>query len=493
MGTLSRLDLRNRVARLQQFFQTEVWEARLDRLPRWRAVKYRASRIAYCTAKGLFFSDTLAVRSAALTYFTVLSLVPLLAFVFAILKGFGAYDALVENVLRPYVFATLEGNPSLHRAFEQILAFVQNTSVASLGFLGLLTLLYAATRLLHNIEEALNYIWHVPTGRGPLRQLIDYAAIIMVTPLCLLLAAGVGTFSQFTETLRSVEERLGVGGLFEWAVGVFGPFAVICLGLLFLYMVMPNTSVNWRSALVGALLGGVLWYAVLILHVRFQIGVANYNALYSSFGVIPIFLVWVYVSWLTVMVGAQTAASHQQDRAIARQVRASMAEQTLREAIGLSALLRVGSAFVKDGPHPTIRELGNELDVPEQLVEELLGRAEQAGLVVKAGEGVNARVVLGRPPEHIHVKEVLDALRRSGTDRSTRELPGVHPKAQQLLAALDRELEESPLNQPLSQLLIEGQGERNARASAAAPPVSREPSPSAPRASSLPTPSGRGI
>src|SRR5690606_35281977 len=124
-----------------------------------------------------------------------------------------------------------------------------------LGFLGLLTLLYAATRLLRNVEEALNEIWSVPAGRGPLRQLTDYAAIIMVTPLCLLLAAGLGTVSQLVDALKTVEERLGVGGFLEWAMGVLGPFAVILLGLLFLYMVMPNTSVNARSALLGAAVG----------------------------------------------------------------------------------------------------------------------------------------------------------------------------------------------------------------------------------------------
>jgi membrane protein len=455
MGMVSDLDVRERLSRLRRFFSTDVWEAPLEQLPRARARRYRAARIAYTAAQGLLFSDTLHVRAAALTYFTVLSLVPLLAFVFAILKGFGAYKALVENSLRPYLLATFEGNEALQQAFDQILDFVRNTGVTSLGFLGLLALLYAATRLLRNVEEALNHIWNVSTGRGPLRQLTDYVAIIMVVPMCLLLAAGLGTATQVFDMLRSVEEKLGLGGALEWSIGVLGPYAVIILGLLFLYMVMPNTSVQVRSALLGALIGGVLWYAVLVMHVRFQVGVARFNALYSSFGVIPIFLVWLYVSWLTVMVGAQIAASHQQDRAQAQSVRAASADHDYREAVGLSALLRIAQAFVHGEAPPTLSALSLALDAPEKLLEELMLRAEHAGLVICAPQEKETRFVLGRMPDRILVKDVLDALKRTPTerDRSLHDLPGLAPEVLDTLQALDRELAGSPHNRPLLALL----------------------------------------
>lgn len=466
-------NLRGRLERAQHFFSTEVWEVRLDQLPKRQALRYRAARIAYCAAQGMFFSDTLHVRAAALTYFTVLSLVPLLAFIFAILKGFGAYDALVERTLRPYVLATFEGNEALQRAFDQILDFVQGTGVASLGVFGLLTLLYAATRLLHNVEEALNHIWNVPAGRSPLRQLTDYAAIIMVTPLCLLLAAGLGTVSQLVDVLKSVEERLGMGGFLDWSMAVLGPFAVILLGLLFLYVVMPNTSVNVRSALVGAAVGGVLWYAMLIVHVRFQVGVARFNALYSSFGVIPIFLVWVYVSWLAVMVGAQVAATSQKERSQTQRMREAASDQDYREAVGLSALLRIAQAFVRGEAAPGLSALGAELDVSEQLLDDLLRRVERAGLVVRAGEADGKRFVLARMPESISVKDVLDALRKGGSEdapeRALEALPGLGSVAVQTLHALDAELERSRHNKPLLELLQASLPDRprSARASTA--------------------------
>src|SRR5262245_5420717 len=148
-GVVSRLE------HLRDFFSQRIWDARLDRLPPRTARRYRRLRLLYCTIRGLFFDQRLALRAAALTYYTILSLVPLLAFAFALLKGFGAYDALIERMVWPWVLETFGGNPQLRSAFAQVLDFVADTSVASLGFLGLLLLLYAARRLLHNIEAAL--------------------------------------------------------------------------------------------------------------------------------------------------------------------------------------------------------------------------------------------------------------------------------------------------------------------------------------------------
>ncbi len=451
--------LKSKLTRIQHFFSDDLWEARLDTLPKWQALRYRALRIGYCAVDGLFFSDAHQLRAAALTYFTVLSLVPLLAFVFAMLKGFGAYDALVENSLRPYMLSTFAGNPALQRALEQILAFVGDTNVTRLGFLGLLALLYAAARLLRNIEESLNQIWGVKHGRGPLRQVTDYVAIVMVTPFSLLLAAGLTTATQIVGPLQTIQERLGIGSVIEWTISLVGPFIVITVALVFLYMVMPNTSVRWRSALVGALVGGVIWYAVLLLHVNFQLGVARFNALYSSFGVIPIFLVWVYVSWTAVMVGAQAAATHQHDQAIARRARIAGDDQAFREAATLSALLRITRAFMAGESQPKLSELSKELETPEALLSDLLARCERAGFIAKTGVGSSACYVLGRMPDQVLVKQVIDALRQaSHPEADKRAIPAaVDPAAAELLAALDRDLTHSQHNISLAELAAENQ------------------------------------
>jgi membrane protein len=165
-----------------------------------------------------------------------------------IARSAGCCSRIVEGTIRPYVLELLAGNEALRQVFEKMLEFVGQTGVASLGFLGLLLVLYAATRLLRNIEAALNELWGAKSARNPLQQLRDYVAIIVVTPLCLMAAAALTTVGQAFELLRAAGETLGVSGLLEGFISLLGPLTVLFLGLLFLYMVLPTTSVRIRSA-----------------------------------------------------------------------------------------------------------------------------------------------------------------------------------------------------------------------------------------------------
>ena len=443
-----------RLEHLREFFTRDIWEVRLEQLPARRARGYRALRLVACAVHGLFFSARLSLHAAALTYYTVLSLVPLLAFAFALLKGFGAYDTLIEHMVRPYALETFGASPALRRAIEQVLNFVGRTSVASLGFAGLLTLLYAATSLLRNIEVALNYIWEAEAPRGPVQQLTHYVAIIVVTPTCLLVAAAAGTLAQSIAAPRWLESKLGIGAALEWAVARLGPLVIVFVGLVFLYTVMPNTRVRTRSAVVGAVIGSLLWYGALILHVRFQVGVASFNALYSGFAALPIFLVWLDVSWQVVLVGAEVAATHQHERARAQHKRAAKVSQALREALCLSAMLRIARSALGAEPPPTTSALSAALDAPESRLGDGLRRLAAAGLVVQAGAEADPQWVLERVPEQIHVKDVLDAL-RDGTGTALREWPGLHPSAVKVLVELERALERADANRSLRELLAD--------------------------------------
>jgi membrane protein len=440
--------------RIGGFFGREIWDRRLDELPPRRAAAYRAARIAQRTFRGLVLDDALHVRAAALTYFTVLSLVPFLAFVFAVLKGFGAYDLLIAGTIRPYVLGLLSGNRALGQAFDRILSFVEQTGVASLGFVGLLMLLYAATRLLRNIESALNALWDVHTSRSPLEQLRDYVSIIAITPLCLMAAAALTTAGQALHVLRAAGETLGLSVVVDQALALLGPLLALFLGLLLLYRVMPCTHVRLRSAALGAALGAIAWYLVLIVHVRFQIGVARFNALYSSFAAVPIFLAWLHVSWLVILLGAQAAATHQNGRSLAQRARLAAANPALRESICIAAMLRISASFSAGQPPPTVRSQSAELDIHEPLLTELLEHLVTAGLLVRVqGESAPA-YVLARPAEQIRLKDVLDALRRP--ERGPEDFGNqarVGALAARLWHELDCELARSPANRTLRELI----------------------------------------
>jgi membrane protein len=439
--------------RLVEFFGTEIWQRRLDELPRSKARRYQVARIAQRAFRGLVLDDELHVRAAALTYFTVLSLVPLLAFAFALLKGFGAYELLIDGTIRPYILQFLSGNPSLRDGFDKILGFVERTGVTSLGFLGLIALLYAATRLLRNIEGAFNQIWGVQSGRKPLQQLRDYVSIIIIMPLCLMAAAGLATAGQAGRMLQSVSARLGIESFVDQAISVLGPLVALFLGLLFLYKAMPYTNVRAKSAAVGAVIGAIAWYVVLVAHVSFQIGVARFNALYSSFAAVPIFLAWLQISWLTILIGAQVTATHQNGRQLAQRKRLASADQALRESLSIAAMLRITAAFLNKETPAGLERLARELDIDEAFLVELLGALVRAGLLVRAEPSDDPRYVLARPAESIHLKDILDALRRAPGDIQDAEHGRVGAHAVALWRELDTATADAPANKSLAELL----------------------------------------
>jgi membrane protein len=269
-----------------------------------------------------------------------------------------------------------------------------------------------------------------------------------------LAAFALTTLGQLAGIIRAVEEKLGLGPLVEW-LGMLGPFFVIVIGLVFLYTVMPNTAVRAKSAVVGAMIGAVLWSSVLILHVRFQVGVARFNALYAGFAVIPIFLVWLHLSWLTILVGAQAAAAHQNSRALALRLRLATADQAFKEVMCLSAVLRIARAFAAGNPLPSLGDLSVGSDVPESLLRTLLERPIAAGIIIASGSDESPTYALARAPEHIRIKHVLDSLRHARPKQSPpfANAPGVDPVAARLWQGLDRGAEQLAENHSLAESL----------------------------------------
>lgn len=445
-------DVRERADTIARFFAHDIWVARLDELPSAQAFRYQSARVAHATLRSLLFEDGLHVRAAALTYYTVLSIVPLLAFIFALLKGFGAYELLVEESIRPYVLQAMSGNAPLRSALEHILDFVANTGVTSLGLVGLLTLLYAATRLLHNIEIAFNEVWEVSRARSTLEQMRDYLALIVITPICLMGAAALTTLGQALPMLRSAGDALGVSAVLEPVIGVLGPLTVLFLGLGALYMVMPNTRVRPLSAVLGAVVAGVGWFGLMVAHVRFQIGVARFNALYSSFGAVPIFLAWLQLSWVVILAGARAAATHQRTRRLAQHERLPHADQALREQVCLAAILRMTRAFQAGAQPVTIDQLCAELDVPEVSLTDWLSLLVRAGALARSEVDGSVAFVLAIAPERIHLKDILDALRHDPPRERDPDALLVNAEARELWNELDCELARSPANRSLREL-----------------------------------------
>jgi len=421
--------------RAARFLTHDVWHIDLGGVPTFRALFFRTTRILFLAARG-FFKDQCLFRASALTFVTVLSLVPLLALGFSIAKGFGAYKNLRANTIEPFLDKTFGPVPwegegpapppgsanesggtaaplaaanaegpaaseppglagsELRRAVGKVLDFVDKTDVTSLGLLGLGFLLVTVIQLLGNIEQSFNDIWKIRRSRNLIRKVSDYLAMVVVVPIFILVGSGITALLQLADVFLRATALIAV-----------------CLGFTFVNLFMPNTRVRIMSALLGGIVAGCLWQVIQVGHVRFQLGMARYNAIYSGFAAFPIFLIWLWFSWVVVLLGAELAYAHQNEAAYGRVIRDLPTSHRYRESLALRAIGRIVEAFLRSTPPWTTIKLSASLKVPEGTLERALDPLVEAGFLAEGGPGPDVTWLLARDPEAVTVKMVLDAER----------------------------------------------------------------------------------
>lgn len=390
-------------------------------LPRWRRVLLNVTRLTFVTLDSAF-RERLQMRAAALAFFTLLSIIPLAAFTFSVAKGVGAYDALVRETVRPFVeeaFGVAEGRALpdgvvvLRNTFEKILEMVARTDVFGLGLAGLLVLVLTVGRVLRSAEEAFDAVWGFPGQRSLVRRLPGWFVVALATPLALVLASTVTAARQGQPVMALLHEYI------PWPIAVQAlafvlPPLLVCASLLPVYLLLPSAHVHRRSAVIGALVGGLGWYALQVLHVRFQIGVARTNALYSGFGAFPIFLLWLHLSWVWVLLGAQVAAAHQNAPTRRQLVRRRLEDHASRQAVALRAMLAL--AHTPDGQR--LRELARHLGIGVEPLRQVLDALLDHGLLEREGGPYDPSYGTANDPDTTRVAAVLDALGRGTPDAS---------------------------------------------------------------------------
>jgi membrane protein len=448
--------------RVELWFHAHVFAHELERLPRGKRFVNHCLRVVYLATRG-FYEDACLIRASALTYITVLSLVPLLAVSFAVAKGMGFYQDLIEGSIKPFLDRTFgaseaaalppgappnEGAQAMHEVLQKVLAFVDSTKVSGLGAVGLLLLLFTVIKLLSTIEESFNHIWGAQRARSPVRKLTDYLAMVLVTPILLFAATGITTAAQSSKVVTFAQNALHLGPLFDAGVKL-APLVSIWVAFTFVYLAMPNARTRWRSAMVGALIGGTLWQLALLVQIQFQVGIARYNAIYAGFAALPIFLIWVQTSWVAVLLGAevcfahQSAASYYPDSPEANSLRE-------RERIALRALARIGARSLRGEPAYTAPELAGVLGVSLRPLELVLGDLIDGGLLAATRGNSSDGFLLARDIDRIQVKHVLDLFRGPLERGTLAERTDVEVAA--CLVGLDEALGESRHNLPLRAL-----------------------------------------
>ena len=350
---------------------------------------------------GAFASHNGPIRAAALTYTTMLSLVPFLAIAFSVLKGLG-----VQNALEPLLLQ-LAGDSE--ETISRIISYVNNTNVRSMGAVGLVMLVLTVLSLLGSIEDAFNATWGVRENRPFQRRFSDYLSVVIVGPMLLLAATSMNTSlqSQWLVKWLIVNTYLGDTILLLFRMV---PYLFIWLAMTFIYIFIPNTKVKLGSALLGGILAGTAWQIAQWAYFHFQVGMANYNAIYGTLSALPIFLVWVYTSWLIVLFGLEVVRAHQHRTVLAAETGTAMKSDIVRDILALSTLLAVCRHFRTEAPPPVSLQLSDELGITVNEMDELLERLRNLHFLVKASDD-GSEWLPAREPSVIMVDEVLKALR----------------------------------------------------------------------------------
>ena len=381
-----------------------IWETSLDSMPRAQAWLIQMLRILIATARDIG-EGLPTLRAMGLVYTTLLSLVPLLAVSFSVLKGFG-----VHNQVEPLLLSMLEplGEQGV-KITNKIIEFVDNVNVKVLGSLSLVFLFYTVISLLTKIEQALNNTWRIREYRGLIQRFTEYISIIMVGPVLIFAGLGLAASVRTSTVANALASMKGYGTLI-WLLSNLTSFLLIVGAITFIYILVPNERVKFKSAFTGAVVAAILWKITGWAFKAFVAGSTNYSAIYSGFAVAIIFMIWLYLGWLILLIGASVGFYHQHPERTSSRQQVLRLSARLREKIGLLLMLRVAQSFHNDSEKLTKQQLGKNLDIAAEALSLVIRPLEKHGLLTESCD--KRRVYLpGRSLEHIRISEIWHAVR----------------------------------------------------------------------------------
>jgi len=404
-----------------------IWGKQASERPRRQQGALRLVRTVLILGRDLAMGQ-LTVRAMSLVYTTLLSIVPLLALSFSVLKAFG-----VHNQIQPMLLKLLEplGEQGVEVA-KRIAEFIQNMNVGVLGAVGLAMLLYTATSLVQKIEESLNYIWHIPQPRRLGERFSRYLSVLMVGPILIFSALGITATVMNIETVRQLLAVEALGQAVRVASRLV-PYLLIIAAFTFVYLFIPNARVRLGPALVGGTIGGIVWQTSGWLFAVFVASSGQYAAIYSSFAILVLFMIWLYVSWLVLLFGASVAFYAQHPEYLYLGSGEPRLSNRVRERLALSVMSRVAGRFVAGQPAISLREFTQLLRVPMHVLSTVVTALQDNKLLLQTADDPPL-FLPARDPSLISVTQVLDAVRCAGEARffSPDELPTPAPVDQVL-------------------------------------------------------------
>jgi len=436
------------IPNLPNILEKLVWGDHLEKSGPFGRFAAVVLRYMYGLGRDIVFGQ-LTLRAMSLVYTTLLSVVPLIAFSFSVLKGLGKHKEL-EPLL--YDFLAPLG-PQGEQITQQVISLVDNVKGSVLGGVSLAFFIYTAISMVQKVEESFNYVWYVSKPRSFARRFSEYFFVLLIGPIVMVTALGMLTTIRSNAVVQMILANESLGRIF--VVGSqFTPYLLITGVFTFLYMYMPNTKVKFKSALVGGLAGGFLWASAGAFFATFILYASRTQLIYSGFAVAITTLIWLYLSWLILLIGAQLAFYFQQPAFLRIGRREPRLSNSMRERLALNVMYLVGKAFRDPDATTSIREISQQLRMPSIALAPVTNALESAALLITTE---HEELLPGREMARIPLNDILAVVRTQGETGSYRD-PAWTAEIDALGADLDGALARVSAEKTLSDLLDGAEG-----------------------------------
>jgi membrane protein len=400
--------------RISHFLTHSLWRVRLDKLEKKQSFFIRQLRIFSLAING-FNEDKCLLKATALTYYTLFSIVPIIALAFAIAKGFGFEQSLQQDLLLKFQ----DQKDILTQAFVYADKMLANTKGGLIAGVGIVLLLWSIIKLLSSIEESFNEIWEIKRDRTWTRKITDYLSIMLIGPVFIILSGGLTVWLKTgLDTVASNVEIISPVTVVFLKLFAFG----LMWGMfIFLYMALPNTKVTFKGAAMGSLIAAILFELLQWAYVSSQIGVASYNKIYGSFAALPLFLIWIQYSWFVVLFGAELTFAHQNVDHYELESDITNISDRYKRVIALLIANMVVKNFNEGKTALTSIEIAHKLDLPLRLARVVINEFIETGVFneVKMAADKEIGYQPGISDSKLTVKFIIDKLDEKGVN----ELP----------------------------------------------------------------------
>ncbi len=438
--------------RATRFVSVDVWRIQLEDLPFGKSFLVKQLRIILLTLRG-FVEDKCFFRASSLTFNTLLSIVPVAAILFGVAKGFG-----FESRLKRELFAKFPGDAQqevLWKVFDFAESMLQATKGGLIAGIGMVILFWSVINVLSHIEASLNDIWEIKESRSWGRKFSDYLAIMMISPLLILVSSSATVF--ITTHVTQLTEKIKLLGMISPLIFLsfkLIPYVLIWILFTIIYILMPNTKVKLKAGLIAGIIAGTIFQFVQWGYISFQIGAARYNAIYGSFAALPLFLMWVQVSWWVVLFGAELSFANQNVGTYEYEPDSRKVSPAFKKILTLHIAHLLVKNFAGGNRPLTDIEIGAQLKIPIRLVHNILYDLVQSQVITETT--TRAEQEYGYQPARdintLTIKYVVDAVEHNGTNDIPVARTGEFAALEEALDKFREEMDASPANKLLKDI-----------------------------------------